>query len=160
MRSASAAFLALLLAGCAARPVVEVPVDVPGPAPAPETPPPPAEPIEAWRLVQPIVLETPPWDHELRDEVGRRAVVVPRLTRLSETPNSITDEEAWLRRHGLAFPGGAEPTRPMPFLYRDEARTRVIEQAGWTLAVYGSPTAGRSHASRALAARMSPRIQM
>jgi hypothetical protein len=79
----------------------------------------------------------------LRDDVGRRAVVIPRLTRVSETPNSITDEEAWLRRHGLIFPGSAEPTRPVPFLYRDEARTRVIEQPGWTLAVYGSPTAGR-----------------
>jgi outer membrane protein assembly factor BamB len=71
-------------------------------------------------------------------------VDVPRLTRLLESPNAITDDEGWLARNDFDRPGDpASPARALPFLYRGEARIRVVESGAWTLGVYGPPSAGR-----------------
>lgn len=97
----------------------------------------------AWAGVDAVVLATPPWAYTLADDLGRRAVVVPRLTRLLEAPNAITDDAAWLQRNGFGRPGDGAPSRALPVLYRDAGRLRVIEQDGWTLGIYGTPSAGR-----------------
>ncbi len=144
-RSTLAYAAAIVAAGCAT-PTATAPVPrPPGQAPAPQPPsaPAPADPDEVWEALAPIVVDEPPWTHAVLDGGGRRAVVVPRLTRLMEAPNEITDDDAWLARNGFTRPGNADPVRHVPFFYRGEARLRVIEQPGWTLAVYGSPTAGR-----------------
>jgi hypothetical protein len=116
---------------------VAAPTDTAAPAPTPS-------PEAAWAAVPAVTLPAPPWAYALRDSLGRRAVDVPRLTRLLEAGNTVTDQEAWLARNGFARPGDpAAPARPLPFLYRGEARTRVVESGAWTLGVYGPPSAGR-----------------
>jgi len=147
--------LVVVLAACSGprpgwspgRPPAEAP---PAPeSPSPSGPPsPPAAPtapaVPAWEGVPAVTLAAPPWGYTLADSLGRRAVDVPRLTRLLEAPNSITDDDAWLTRNGFARPGDPTvPARPLPFLYRGEARLRVIESGDWTLGVYGPPSAAR-----------------
>jgi hypothetical protein len=70
-------------------------------------------------------------------------VVVPRLSRLTEQPNEVTDDEAWLTRNDIVRPGTAAPSRPLPAFFRDEPRARVIEQAAWSIGVYGAGASGR-----------------
>jgi len=149
------AVLALALAGaggCSGPPPASpaAPAPAPGATPAPATAPAPStqhpvgsDPESAWRAVEPVVLEAPPWDYRLVDDVGRRAVVVPRLLRLMEAPNTITDQEAWLRRNDFGAPGTAAPSRFVPDFYGGEPRMRVMEQHGLTLAIYGAGSDGR-----------------
>ncbi len=139
------------LAGCAAtRPDVPpgwTPAAPTAGQPAPTVPPTPApdpSPEAPWARVEAVALPPPPWDYTLSDSLGRRAVEVPRLTRLLESPNQVTDDDAWLARNGFTRPGLPEaPVRPLPFLYRGEARLRVVENDGFTLGIYGAPSGAR-----------------
>jgi hypothetical protein len=144
--------LACAIAACAGPP----PAAPPAPSP-PAAPPAPADdPDGAWRTVPVVALEAPPWEETTADSLARPAAVVPRLSRLLEASNEITDDDAWLERNGFGRPGAGSPTRPLPTFYRDEPRARVIEQMGWTLGVYGAIGQGRyllavSDSSRRLA---------
>lgn len=132
--------LGATLAACAGP--TPAPPAVSGPPPLPQAPP-AQEPMDAWRGVSVITVSAPPWDETLVDTLARPAVIVPRLSRLMEAPNEITDDDAWLERNGFDRPGGVEPTRPLPAIFRDEPRARVVEQPGWSLGIYGVGGSGR-----------------
>jgi len=104
-------------------------------APVSEEPAPEPFDLEA---VEPVRLPSPGWAYRLADATGRRALTVPRLVQVEAARNQITDTEAWLGRHGFAFPGDpGAATREVPFAYRGAMLFRVMEQGGVTLAVYG-----------------------
>ncbi len=142
--------LLAVLAGCATE-------RLPAPALPPGLPVTTAEPAEGTgegqdpapaldlEAAMPVALAAPPWSYTLADSTGRRALAVPALVTLSETPNAITDEQAWLDRYRLARPGepSGDGLADVPFSYRGALLLRVVRQPEATLLIYGEPGAGR-----------------
>ncbi|WP_441292419.1 hypothetical protein ACSRUE_20355 [Sorangium sp. KYC3313] len=97
----------------------------------------------------PVRLPPPPFGAALVRRAPAGSSAAPRLVKVSEKKNQITDEAAWFTTNGLALPvitpapradaGGASDTFPSfaPERYRDQALVKAIGHGDHSALLYG-----------------------
>ncbi|WP_437542504.1 hypothetical protein WME97_30370 [Sorangium sp. So ce367] len=97
----------------------------------------------------PVRLPPPPFGAALVRRAPAGSSAAPRLVKIAEKKNQITDEAAWFTTNGLALPmitpapgadaGGASDTFPSfaPERYRDQALVKVIDHGAHSALLYG-----------------------
>ena len=95
---------------------------------------------------EPVRLDTPPFEY-CCSAPSLAHIDTVRLTQVSSTPNSITDEEGWFARNGLALPEYEVPNAflgrsgnvpaGIPSEYRGDILVHAIHRPRTTLLIYG-----------------------
>ncbi|WP_437934685.1 hypothetical protein [Sorangium sp. So ce341] len=98
----------------------------------------------------PVKLAPPPFDQALFRPAPAGSSAAPRLVKIAEQKNKITDEEAWFTTNGLSLPtlqipgaaaGEAGGSRPVPSFvpesYRDQPLVKAIDHGDHLALFYG-----------------------
>ncbi|WP_437964681.1 hypothetical protein WMF04_34005 [Sorangium sp. So ce260] len=98
----------------------------------------------------PVKLAPPPFGQALFRPAPAGGSAAPRLVKVAEQKNQITDEAAWFTANGLSLPtlqvpsataGGASGARPLPSFvpgsYRDQALVKAIDHGDHLALFYG-----------------------